>query len=176
MRALCPTLEPAPCRPAQLSPCPTLERATYAAERCDLLSVVRSRGAPNRLRALRLVRVLRLLRLAQHSAELRVLVGMIANVVPALRMLGFFLALELIIVGGLAFHAERADGPDELDEEGMWLRADRTPAVFQSIPDAMWWTLVTVSTVGYGDQVTRRPHTLLGKAPPTHAPPPPPLL
>ena len=64
------------------------------------------------LRALRLVRVLRMLRLAQESRELRALVRCLSHTLPALRMLLFFLILELVVVGGLIFHAERLDGPE----------------------------------------------------------------
>ena len=111
-------------------------------------------------RALRLMRILRMLRLAQESSELLALVGCIRQALPALRMLSFFLILELIIIGGLAFHAERGNGPQAPGPDGLWHVSDGQPAEFQSIPDAMWWALVTISTVGYGDKV---PTTLLGK-------------
>ena len=116
------------------------------------------------LLALRLVRVLRLLRLAQESDELRALADCIQRVLPALRLLLFILALELLIVGGLVFHAERGELRD-----GVWLAAkasdvegddDDDASDFQSIVDAGWWALVTVTTVGYGDQV---PTTWLGR-------------
>ena len=112
------------------------------------------------LRALRLVRLLRTLRLAQESAELRALVTTVMHALPALRMLCFFLVLELVIIGGLVFHAERGDRPLDLSDDGKWQTYDGEDAVFQSIPDAAWWTLVTVTTVGYGKQV---PVTFLGK-------------
>lgn len=115
------------------------------------------------LRSLRLMRILRTLRLAQESTELRILVRCVSHGLPALRMLCFFLVLDLVIVGGLVFHAERGNGPNEVVNSTsglMWVRADAKPAVFQSIPDAMWWALVTVTTVGYGEEV---PATLLGK-------------
>lgn len=129
------------------------------------------------LRALRLVRVLRLLRFAQESHELRALADCVHRVLPALRLLLFFLALELLIVGGLVFHAEtgelktidwsvvdgeRADGllsPQE--REKVWLSpGGEEPSDFQSIMGAAWWTLVTVTTVGYGDMV---PETWVGR-------------
>ena len=119
------------------------------------------------LRALRLVRVLRLLRLAQHSAEVRALARCFMRSLPALRMLLVFLSLELLIVGGLVFHAELGGGElDGRSDDGVWCNGDpvngvcEEVAVFQSIPDAAWWTLVTVTTVGYGRQV---PETVLGK-------------
>ena len=110
-------------------------------------------------RSLRLLRILRMLRLAQESSELLVFCSCVLQALPALRLLGFFLLLELIIVGGLVFHAERGNG-DQLPENGVWLRADRQPAEFQSIPDAAWWALVTITTVGYGDSI---PQTGFGK-------------
>lgn len=84
------------------------------------------------LRALRLVRVLRLLRLAQASAELAQLGSCINASLPVLRLLLFLLSLELIVVGGLVFHAER--GQDVRD--GVWVTADGEEAAFQSILDA----------------------------------------
>ena len=75
----------------------------------------------------------------------------------ALRLLLFLLLLQILILGGLVFHLER--GPSVVD--GMWRNDDGiTPSTFQSIPEAAWWCLVTVTTVGYGDLV---PSTVLGK-------------
>lgn len=103
------------------------------------------------LRALRLVRVLRLLRFAEESQELRALADCVTRVLPALRLLVFFLTLELVIIGGLVFHAERGSLSSSGDA---WLAAgedqeDGELSQFQNIADAAWWTLVTVTTVGY---------------------------
>jgi len=107
------------------------------------------------LRAMRLFRILRMLRLVQETQELAALAQCVAKVLPALRMLALFLTLEVLVVGGCMFHAERGELVD-----GVWLTAQGQPSAFQSIPDAAWWALVTVTTVGYGDQV---PSTWLGR-------------
>jgi voltage-gated potassium channel len=40
------------------------------------------------------------------------------------------------------------------------IEGDEQPAVFNSIPAAMWWAIETLTTVGYGDMV---PATAAGK-------------
>ncbi len=59
--------------------------------------------------------------------------------------------LELMISGGVAGLVLT------LASVAMYL-AERhvQPEVFGSIPRAMWWSVVTLTTVGYGDAVPRR--------------------
>ena len=40
------------------------------------------------------------------------------------------------------------------------VEGDGQPDAFGSIPRAMWWSIATLTTVGYGDAI---PHTPLGK-------------
>merc|ERR1712183_274366 len=58
-------------------------------------------------------------------------------------MLAFFLLFGIIVFSSALFYAENDDNPD----------------VFPSIPETFWYTLVTMTTVGYGDKV---PVTTLG--------------
>lgn len=90
------------------------------------------------------LRLLRLLQLVRFYAPLIVLWRVIRYEAPA--MLGaMFIVLILIVIAASGMYlVERTAQPEE----------------FGSIPAAMWWAAVTVTTVGYGD-VT--PITVLGR-------------
>jgi len=114
----------------------------------DLLAIapalVASRLDLRVLRVVRLARVLRVLKLARYSRGM----GLIGTVVrqkkeELLIALGFFLIL-LVMTSSLVYFAEH----------------DAQPKVFSSIPAAMWWAVVTMTTVGYGDIY---PVTVLGR-------------
>lgn len=94
------------------------------------------------IRVLRLLRIFRILKLAQYLSEAGVLVGALTR---SWRKIFVFLCVILTLVtvfGALMYVVE---GP----EHG-----------FTSIPTAMYWAVVTVSTVGYGDI---SPQTPLGR-------------
>ncbi|MFN2563666.1 MAG: ion transporter [Gemmatimonadaceae bacterium] len=96
------------------------------------------------LRIARLTRVLRVLKLARYSQG----IGLIARVVKRKReelliALGFFVVL-LVMTSSLMYFAEH----------------NAQPKAFSSIPAAMWWAVVTMTTVGYGDVY---PVTLVGR-------------
>jgi voltage-gated potassium channel len=96
------------------------------------------------LRFLRLIRLLRLLKIARYSPALSTLAQVI---VDERRALVGALLLELcaMVFAAAAMHAV----------EGKIM-----PQAFGTIPDAMWWALETLTTVGYGDVV---PVTGLGR-------------
>jgi len=60
-------------------------------------------------------------------------------------MLIYFLVLGIVVYASLVFYAERTQFNPEND--------------FDSIPVGLWWAIVTMTTVGYGDLV---PKTYLG--------------
>ena len=95
------------------------------------------------IRALRLLRVFRILKLAHFVGESRVLVqALLASRRKILVFLGAVSTLVLII-GSLMYLIEG-------EESG-----------FTSIPQSIYWAIVTLTTVGYGDLA---PQTVLGKA------------
>ncbi|MEQ1510274.1 MAG: ion transporter [Sphingopyxis sp.] len=96
------------------------------------------------LRLLRLVRIIGLARLGRLSAAMRE----IGRAVHSRRY-------ELAVTAGLATILITF-GATSL----YWLEGDIQPDKFGSIPRALWWAVVTITTIGYGDAF---PITALGK-------------
>lgn len=96
-----------------------------------------------------LVPILRLLKITRHSPGWRILlVSMKVCIVPLL-VPAFLLVLMTVLCSCVLFFAEK---------KGAW--EDGEEGAFESIPHAMWFTIVTISTVGYGDV---SPNTVYGK-------------
>ena len=89
------------------------------------------------LRVLRLLRFLRMLKLTRHSRIFSLIWAVLREEARAIGALVFILCLTVTISGALMYMIE----------------VDEQPAVFSSIPAAMWWAIETLTTVGYGDMV-----------------------
>lgn len=89
------------------------------------------------LRAIRLIRVFRIFKLSRHSSEMKILGVAIKESGRELVVLLFFIFLSVIVFSSAIYYAE--DG------------AKDTKLI--SIPGAFWWSIVTMTTVGYGDVV-----------------------
>lgn len=92
-----------------------------------------------------MIRIMRLLKLLRHSSGLRILIHTFKASVRELILLIFFLALFIIVFASLIFYAERLQYNPEND--------------FVSIPNGLWWAVVTMTTIGYGDMT---PKTYVG--------------
>jgi voltage-gated potassium channel len=99
---------------------------------------------PSELRIILLFRIVRFLKLTRYSPALRSLLEVLYTERRALFGCCVILAGATLISATFIHLAERDVQPDK----------------FGTIPDAMWWSVVTLGTIGYGDVV---PITPLGK-------------
>jgi len=92
-----------------------------------------------------IIRIMRLFKLTRHSPGLKILVHTFKASAHELSLLVFFLILGIVVFASLVFYAERTQYNPQND--------------FTSIPLGLWWAIVTMTTVGYGDMT---PKTYLG--------------
>ena len=96
------------------------------------------------LRWLRILRLMRLLKFSHYSSALEDLLSAVQHERRSFAATLYLLILAILISSSLIYLFEQNVQPEH----------------FGSIPDAMWWTVVTLTTVGYGDIV---PMTVAGK-------------
>ena len=99
---------------------------------------------PIDFRFFRAFRMFRLFKLVRYSASMQTLGKVIRKSRGELLVTLFALFVLLVIASSLMYYVER----------------DAQPDAFASIPAAMWWGIVTLTTVGYGDVY---PITVMGK-------------
>lgn len=87
------------------------------------------------IRVLRLVRLMRVLKLVRYSSSLQMFIDVFRDKRADLGVILVFLSVMVVLASSVMYIVEREEQPD----------------VFSSIPAAMWWSIVTLTTVGYGD-------------------------
>eukprot|EP00659_Diplonema_papillatum_P004733 gene4733-7274_t len=112
------------------------------------------------LRLARLIRVLRVLKLGQYSKPFQIVMFTLTRSLVALGLLVFLMSIATVLYASLVFIAESSYGQDFDETTRVWYRKDGTRSPFQSIFHVFWWAVVTLTTVGYGDEL---PVTELGK-------------
>ena len=96
------------------------------------------------LRILRALRMLRLLKFSRYFKVMNLLLGVLREEKQSFLAAMFLLVIAMLIASTGIYIFEKDAQPDK----------------FGSIPEAMWWAVATLTTVGYGD-VT--PITAMGK-------------
>ena len=96
------------------------------------------------LRFLRVLRLLRIFKLTRYSGAMNLVINVFKEEAGTF-FAAFFVLVILLILASSGIYL---------------LEHNVQPKVFGTIPDAMWWAMATLTTVGYGDVV---PITPLGK-------------
>jgi voltage-gated potassium channel len=96
------------------------------------------------IRILRLLRFLRLFRLTAYMRSARMVRNVFVSRAHDLKLSLVMILFLIIIAACLLYFAEH----------------ETQPLIFSSIPATIWWAIITVTSVGYGDMV---PVTLTGK-------------
>ncbi len=87
------------------------------------------------VRAIRLFRLFRLFKMARYSESMRTFGRVLTLKKEELMISLFTLLILLVFSSSMVYYVEHESQPE----------------VFSSIPAAMWWGVVTLTTVGYGD-------------------------
>ena len=113
------------------------------------------------IRVVRLARVFRILKMGKKFDGADILYQVIKTAFPALVPPFFFLFLGIVFFSSCIYICEQGeyDKTDHLfyvDD----VHGNRVVSTFISIPESLWWCLVTMTTVGYGDT---SPQTIMGR-------------
>lgn len=96
------------------------------------------------IRAVRLFRLFRLFKIGRYSQSLRTLGKVLKSKKEDLLITAFIVFILLVVASSLMYFVENKAQPE----------------AFSNIPTAMWWGVITLTTVGYGDIF---PVTMAGK-------------
>jgi len=99
---------------------------------------------PLDLRFMRVLRLLRVFKLTRYSSSMSLLLQVLADEAKSIGAALFILFIMIIMASSLIYLAEH----------------EAQPEAFNSIPASMWWSVITMTSIGYGDVI---PITVVGK-------------
>lgn len=93
------------------------------------------------LREMRVVRLLRIFKLSRYSSAMGIMMAVLRQEARAIGAILFIMMVILVFMSSLMYLVEHKAQPE----------------VFSDIPSTMWWAIVTMTTLGYGDMVPMTP-------------------
>jgi voltage-gated potassium channel len=108
------------------------------------------------VRALRLMRVFRVLKFAHHVDEARVLAAALRSSFAKITVFLLGVLSVVMIMGTLMYLVEGSTADIAVGSAS----ATATDGHITNIPEGMYWAIVTMTTVGYGDFT---PHSAVGR-------------
>lgn len=123
------------------------------------------------LRVLRAARLVRIVKFGRASPKLQLITESLVASASSMLLLMYLLLTAVLFFSALIFMAERGTWSEK---EGCYVRqtlsgpggaapaavAGNVCSPYQSIPEAFWWTITTMTTTGYGEYF---PYTFPGK-------------
>lgn len=110
-------------------------------------------GALSVVKAVRLMRCLRLFKLGKNSEKFNMIGKALRNSTDGIVLLIMLLVFCNVIFASLIYYTETAYC--QLHDDKVWRDPQGVETKFQSIIASMWWSMLTITTVGYGDIVPR---------------------
>jgi voltage-gated potassium channel Kch len=115
----------------------------------ELMAGGEAASGSSAIRVVRLVRVFRVFKISRYLTWVKIFAEALIQSWQPLAMLVFVMGIATVVFSSALYYAERD-----------MLNPKTQQANVVSIPDAFWWCIITMTTVGYGDKV---PMTAVGK-------------
>eukprot|EP00899_Mesostigma_viride_P024492 jgi/Mesvir1/5227/Mv15355-RA.2 len=112
-----------------------------------------SAGSTRTLRVVRLARIFRVLKLGGRCDKVLIVARVLWDSVDVLFMMALLLLIAVLIWSTLVYFAER--GKWDAARRAYVREGESEPSPYQDIPETFWFTIVTLTTVGYGDMAPK---------------------
>ena len=103
------------------------------------------------------IRIMRLFRLFDHYPGLKIIIVSLKASAAILRLLVFFIIVAVVISASLIYYSEKL-GPDSYGEIAAKSSNENH---FSSIFEAIWFSIASLTTVGFGDYCPRTPFGMI---------------
>ncbi|CAG8533306.1 218_t:CDS:2 [Ambispora leptoticha] len=121
---------------------------------CELLLPLTSESVIRYLRIFRLFRILKILQWARYTAGFHIIIRVFRRSLRQIALVSIWVFVIILTSSALMYYLERGTYNEK---DNTWYRTDPDGVLevspFQSIIHSFWWSVVTITTTGYGDTV-----------------------